>query len=106
MRRHSFTYGSGGTTADAWVQTSLDGGTTWTDIANCHLTTASARKVYNLSSLTPVTTVYTATGGSLASNTAKDGVIGSWLRVKYTTTGTYAGGTSLTVDVATASRVQ
>ena len=39
----NFTYGSGGTSADAWVQTSLDGGTTWTDIANFHFTTASAR---------------------------------------------------------------
>lgn len=94
----SLTYGSGGTTADAWVQTSLDGGGTWTDIANFHFTTASARFQFNLSSSTPVTTEYTPTDGSLAANTAKDGIIGPQFRVKYTTVGTYAGGTTLRID--------
>ena len=37
----NFTYGSGGTTAAVWVQTSLDGGTTWVDIANFAFTTSS-----------------------------------------------------------------
>lgn len=92
-------YGSGGTTIDAYVQTSLDGGTSWIDIANANFTTAAATKVYNLSSLTPVTTVYTPTDGTLASNTAKDGIIGNQIRVKYKSTGTYAGGTTLTVHV-------
>lgn len=94
----TFTYGSGGTSADAWVQTSLDGGGTWTDVANFHFTTSSARFVYNLSSATPVTTEYTPTDGTLGANTAKDGVIGPVWRVKYTTVGTYAGGTALRID--------
>lgn len=93
-----FTYGSGGTTADAWVQTTLDG-STWTDIANCRFTTSSARVVYNLSALTPVTTQYVATDGTLAANTAKDGVLGTAYRLKYTTTGTYAGGTVMAIDI-------
>ena len=45
----NFNYGSGGTTVHAYVQTSLDGGTTWTDIANSHFTTASAVKYSNRS---------------------------------------------------------
>jgi hypothetical protein len=94
----TFTYGSGGTSADAYVQTSLDGGTTWIDVANFHFLLASARFTYNLSSLTPVTTEYTPTDGSIAANTAKDGVIGNLLRVKWVTVGTYAGGTVLRVD--------
>jgi hypothetical protein len=96
----NFTYGSGGTTADAWVQTSVDGGGTWIDIANLHFTTASKKFVYNLSSLTPITTEYdaTSTDGALAANTSKDGIIGTLFRVKYTTTGTYAGGTTMRVD--------
>lgn len=102
----NFVYGSGGTSADAWVQTSFDGGTTWTDIANFHFTTASLRANYNLSSLTPVTTQYTATDGTLSANTAKDGVIGSKIRVKFTTVGTYAGGTALTIDAQSRSRLQ
>lgn len=96
----TFTYGSGGTSADAWVQTSVDSGTTWTDVANFHFTTASARFLYNLSSATAVTTEYTPTDGTLAANTAKDGLIGSMWRVKYTTVGTYAG-TTLRVDAFT-----
>jgi hypothetical protein len=96
----NFTYGSGGTSADAWVQTSIDGGTTWVDIAECGFTTSSAKKVYNLSGLTPVTSVYTPTDGTLAANTSKDGIVANWFRVKYTTVGTYAGGTTLSIDVS------
>jgi hypothetical protein len=29
----NLTFGSGGTTIDVWVQTSIDGGYNWTDIA-------------------------------------------------------------------------
>jgi hypothetical protein len=93
----NFTYGSGGTSATVYVQTSFDGGSTWVDIANFDHATASLRRVYNLSALTPVTTVYTATDGSLSANTCKDGVIGDQLRVKFTSVGTYAGSTTMVV---------
>jgi hypothetical protein len=95
----NFVYGSGGTSADAWVQTSLDGGVTWADIANFHFTTASARFIYNLSALTPKTTEVTPTDGTLAANTSVDGVIGPMFRVKSTTVGTYAASTTLRVDI-------
>jgi hypothetical protein len=98
-------YGSGGTTADVWVQTSVDEGTSWTDVANFHFTTASARFLFNLSALTPVTTEYTPTDGTLTANTAKDGLLGPLWRCKTTTTGTYAGGTVLRVDVAPRGRM-
>lgn len=94
----NFTYGSGGTSADAYVQTSLDGGTTWVDAAEFHFTTSSARVLYNLNSSTPVTTQYAATDGTLSANTAKDGIFGSMWRVKYTTVGTYAASTNLRID--------
>lgn len=95
-----FVYGSGGTTADAYVQTSLDGGASWFDVADFHFTTSSGKAAFNLSAATPVTTQYTTlTDGSLAANTAKDGLLGPQYRVKYTTTGTYAGSTTLRVDV-------
>lgn len=96
----TFTYGSGGTSADAWLQTSLDGGLTWTDIANFHFTTASARKVVNLSGATPVTSQVTPTDGAMAANTVQDGLIGPDLRVKYASAGTYGAGTALRVDIA------
>jgi len=92
-----FTYGSGGTTIDAYVQTSIDGGSTWVDIANFHFTTASAKAIYNLSSLTPKTTIVAPTDGSLTGNTSVDGIIGTQLRVKYSSTGTYAASTTVAI---------
>lgn len=98
----NFTYGtSGGTTVDAWVQTSVDQGTTWCDVANFHFTTASLRKIYNLSALTPITSIATPVDGSLASNTSVDGILGDLWRVKYTSTGTYVGATTLQVVMVT-----
>jgi hypothetical protein len=94
----NFTYGSGGTSVDAYVQTSLDGGGTWIDVAEFHFTTASERYAYNLNSSTSVTSEYTATDGSLSANTAKDGIFGPQWRIKYSSVGTYAGGTSLRID--------
>ena len=95
----AFVYGSGGTTWDAWVQTSLDAGLTWEDVAQFHGTTAALRAFYNLSALTVVTTQQAATDGSLAANTAVSGVIGAHWRVKYQTAGVYAGGTALRIDI-------
>lgn len=107
-RAHSLTAsfvfaGTGGTSADAYLQTSYDGGETWADIANFH-TTAAATKLINLSSLTPVTTQVTPTDGSLAANTAVDGIIGDQLRVKYTSVGTWVAG-NLEVNVSTDVRM-
>ena len=97
----NFTYGSGGTNADSYIQTSLDGGSTWIDVANFRFTTTSARKAVNLTARTPVTTQATPTDGSITANTALDGILGPLLRVKYQSSGTYAGGTNLRVDIAT-----
>jgi hypothetical protein len=95
-----FVYGSGGTTVAAWVQTSLDGGATWADVAApAAITTASLTSVFNVSAQTPALTPITITDGALAAGTAKDGMLGPLWRVKYTTTGTYAGSTQLLVDI-------
>lgn len=79
----NLTCGSGGTTIDVWVQTCIDGGSNWTDIANFHWTTAGSRLLFNLSSATLVTTIYTPTDGTLAANTAKDGLLGNMYRAKW-----------------------
>lgn len=89
----NFDYGSGGTSFKFWVQTSLDGGTTWVDIACFAGTTSDMRRVVNLSTRTPVTTAATPSDGALADNTAVDGILGDRFRVKRTTVGTYAGTT-------------
>lgn len=95
----NFTYGSGGTNATAYLQTTLDNGLTWTDIACFQFTTASARKIVNLSAQTAVTTAVSPTDGSMTANTAQDGILGPRFRVKYASTGTYAGSTTLTVNI-------
>lgn len=92
-----FTYGSGGTTAKAWLQTSFDDGVTWVDVANFAGAQTTISKLYNFSGLTPVTTAATITDGTLADNTVFDGLMGDKFRVKVTTTGTYGGGTTLKV---------
>ncbi|HLY04266.1 MAG TPA: hypothetical protein VKR31_00815 [Rhizomicrobium sp.] len=95
----NFTYGSGGTSVDAYVQTSIDGGTTWCDVANFHFTTASARSVYAIIG-DNASGAFTPTDGSIAANTYIAGLFGSLWRVKYTSSGTYAGGTALSVDMS------
>jgi len=93
----ALTYGSGGTNVTAYVQTTFDGGVTWVDIVCFQFTTATARAINSVRSAAIVTANYTPTDGSLAANTIKDGLLGDQLRVKYTSTGTYAGNTTLSV---------
>jgi hypothetical protein len=90
-----FSYGSGGTTAKVYVQTSLDQGSTWIDVYCATFTTASATKIVNLSGLTPKTTAATPTDGALTDDTCVDGILGDRFRTKTATTGTYAGSTTI-----------
>jgi len=86
----SMSYGSGGTTAKIYLQTSIDEGTTAIDIACVACTTSSVTKLYNLSGLTPKTTALTPSDGSLTDDTAVDGVLGDRFRIKVVVVGTYA----------------
>lgn len=92
-------WGSGGTTVRAYVQVTLDDGQTWIDIACFSFTTASATRVINLSGLTPITSPVTPADGALADNTYIDGLLGSAMRVKLLTTGTYAN-TTVSVKIS------
>lgn len=93
-----FTYDSGGTSVDCWVQTTLDGGNVWFDIANFHFTTSSADAAFNLQSQTAVTTQKASFGNhSITSNTCVDGLLGDQLQVYYQVQGTYGGASSLIV---------
>lgn len=90
-------YGSGGTTCKIYVQTSLDQGTSWQDIACFAFATAAEHQTLNISGLTPKLTQVTPTDGTLADDTAVDGILGDRLRTKVVSTGTYAGSTVLSV---------
>ncbi len=95
-----FAYGTGGTTLRVYFQTSLDQGVTWIDIACVLMGTASEVAVLNFSGLTPKTTAVIPTDGAMADDSAVDGVLGDRLRVKITSTGTYAGSSVLSVRAA------
>lgn len=93
-----FVYGSGGTTAKVFVQTSLDGGATWFDVLNLAFLLATASKLGSVSTAVALGTQGAAAGdGALADNSANQGVLGDRVRVKVITTGTYAGGTTIAV---------
>lgn len=93
----TFTYGSGGTTVNAWLQTSLDGGGTWCDVASpAQFATTSARVAGSV--ISAISFAQTAaTDGTLAAGTLNNGLFGPLWRVKYTSVGTYAG-TTLRLD--------
>ena len=92
-----FTYGSGGTSAKYYLQTSLDGGATWFDIACWAFATTTATAIHSVRTATAVAANYTPLDATLTDNTIKDGLLGCCLRIKYTTVGTYAGGTTIAI---------
>lgn len=93
-----FVYGSGGTTAKFWIQTSYDQGATWNDIINFPFTTASATKVSAVTAyLAPAAQAGAQTDATLADNSVVNGLLGDRVRVKYTTTGTYGGSTTVSI---------
>lgn len=93
-----FTYGSSGTTAKFYLQTSIDGGTTWTDIMCWSFTTSSSTKYHVVKKEIAVAADQAIKDNELTNNTILDGVIGDRIRISYTTTGTYAGSTTIKVD--------
>lgn len=95
----NFVYGSGGDTLKVIVETSLNQGATWIEVARLAFATASAEKVVNLSALTPVTTVYSPNG--LSDDAVKDGIFGPRWRARIIkgSGSAYAGNTSLSVSL-------
>jgi hypothetical protein len=93
----AFAYSSGGSSAKAYVQTSIDQGKSWIDIACVTFAAASKTVVLNFSALTPKLVAVLPTNGTLADDTAIDGILGERLRVRLKTTGAaYAAATTLT----------
>ncbi len=92
----NFVYGSGGTTCAVVVQTTFDD-VNWIDIARFDFTTASAAKVANLSGFLSKAVAAVA---ALSAEGVNDGVLGAKLRARVTSTGTYAGNSSVSCRVA------
>jgi hypothetical protein len=101
-----FVDGGGGTTIKVYIQTSLDaiGGTTtgrqpqtWMDIMCFAFTTTAGRKVLKVTEDTAIAAAVTEADGALADDTAVSGIIGSHVRARVVTTGTYTAPS--TIDV-------
>lgn len=93
-----FDYGSGGTTAKVFVQTSLDGGTTWFDVVSQAFATTDASKVSAVSTaIAPASQAFAPGDAALTDNTVVQGVLGDRIRAKLVTVGTYAGSTTIAV---------
>lgn len=84
-------------TATVYIQTSLDSGKTWFDIANFAQAQVSLSRVMSINSATVRSLPFTATDGTLPNNTAQSGMIGDRLRVKFVSTGTYTNDTTCKV---------
>lgn len=92
----NFTYGSGGTTAKAYVQTSLDGGVTWMDVMAFAFAQTSGRKIQVVERVT-IASAGVPTDGTMTDDTAL-AILGDRLRVKVTSVGIYADGTTLVLS--------
>lgn len=92
-----FLYGAGGTDVIARIQTSIDGGLSWFDIMAFGFLTAAATKVSSVSLNIASAVPTQVTENTLAVNTVNQGLLGDRIRMRYTSTGTYTGATSLAV---------
>ncbi len=91
-----FTRASGGTTLDVYLQTSLDGGTTWFDIHQHAYVTTDLKKItvttgYSGTALTNAPVPLTPGDAALTANTTVPGLLGDRLRIKYVVAGSYVG---------------
>lgn len=92
-----FAYGSGGTKTNIYVQTSIDQGQSWFDVANVAFATASGVELVNLSGLNSVTAPAAPVSLALADNTVLNGPLGDRLQACVVSTGTYGGQTLASV---------
>ncbi len=92
-----FDWGSGGTTVSVIVETSLNSGDDWVEVAEFDFGTADAKK-------TACVVANAAAGVSavsaLGSESVRQGVLGDRLRARVTSVGTYGGGTTISVRAA------
>lgn len=83
-----FAYGSGGTSIKSFLQTSLDQGVSWVDIACIAFAGVSKTRLLNFTAA-PRLTPYAPTDGALADDTAVDGILGDRVRLKNVIVGNY-----------------
>ncbi|SRR5579883_913896 len=88
--------GTGGSTINVFIQTSIDQGQSWFDVANVSFATTPGVQVLNLSGLDKAVPV-TPGNLTLSSGTILDGPLGDRLQAVVISTGTYGAGTLVSV---------
>lgn len=88
---------AGGSTINVYIQTSIDQGQTWFDVANVAFTTTPGVALVNLSGLDKLTTPTAPSNLALTSNTVLDGPLGDRLQAVVVSTGAYTGNTLVSV---------
>ncbi len=93
-----FVDGGGGTTIDVFIQTTFDDQTTWVDIMQFAFLVTAGTQIMSVRGDTAIIADIAPTdGGGPGDGIAIDGLIGSHVRARIVTTGTYTGTT--TIDV-------
>ncbi len=95
-------YGAGGTAIRAYLQTSLDQGTTWVDIWSVLFGTTSETAVMGFSKSPPPNAQITPTDGSLSDDTIVPGILGDRFRIRISSSGAFSNSTLLSARVSVA----
>jgi hypothetical protein len=91
--------GAGGTSIDAFLQTSIDNGAKWRDVMNLQVLAADVEKADAINKYIAATLVSAASDGALAANTKVNGLFGNKWRVKLIIVGAYAADNFYTLDL-------
>lgn len=92
-----FDWGSGGTSCAVIVETSLNAGDDWIEIAQFDFTTSDSKKTANIAATAAASVAAVA---ALGSEGKRDGVLGDRLRARVTSVGVYGGSTTVSVRAA------
>jgi hypothetical protein len=76
----NFLYGLAGTNVAAYLQTSIDGGATWIDIAQWTFAATSGRLVYNLNAQTPLVAARSLVGIAGTLEVTVGAILRAWPR--------------------------
>ncbi len=85
--------GAGGAKINVYIQSSIDQGQSWFDVANVAFANTPGVQLLNLSGLDKLSTPTAPSNLTLADNTVLDGPLGDRLQAVVISTGTYASGT-------------
>jgi hypothetical protein len=98
MAQATLSYGSGGTSINVYVQSSVDGGGTWSDVISFNQSLPGTHLRQTAAVVQGNSVAADSADAGLAAGTNNPAAFGNWWRVKYVVAGAYAA-SNLRVDV-------